>query len=51
MEATVITVEEALNILGDQYREMPIERVSELIFNYTMLISKIIDALYNPKKE
>lgn len=47
MKATVITVEEALDILGEQYKYMPRERVETLILNYTLLISKIIDSLYS----
>lgn len=50
MATTVITVEEALDILGDQYRQMPIERVSSLILNYTLLVSKIIDTIYSSKE-
>ncbi len=50
MKATVITVEEALDILGDQYKDMPRERVETLILNYNLIISKIIDSLYLSKE-
>ena len=43
---TIISVDEALEILGDEYKDYSKKEIEELIRNYTILISKIIDSLY-----
>lgn len=43
---TIISVDEALEILGDDYKKHSKKKMEELIINYTILISKIVDSLY-----
>lgn len=43
---TIISVDEALEILGDEYKKYPKKKIEELIINYTILISKIVNSLY-----
>lgn len=44
---TVISVKEALEILWSDYKNYPEKKIEELILNYTILVSKIVDDLYN----
>lgn len=46
MSLPLMTEEEALDILGDEYKKLPKERVSKRILNYMLLVTKIVDSLY-----
>ena len=47
MEETVVSLDEALAVLGDDYKKYPKDKIKELILKYTLLISKIVENLYS----
>lgn len=47
MEETVVSLDEALAVLGDEYKKYPKDKIKELILKYTLLVSKIVETLYS----
>jgi len=43
----VVSLDEALKILGDEYKKYSEKEIKELILKYTLLVSKIVENLYS----